>query len=112
MRATKAVASVHISDAVRDYIVRLTTATRGEGLGGQAAADIRQASSPRGSIFLANAAKANAWLEGRDFATPDDVEAMAIDVLSGRISLQYRAIAEGLTQRAVVTQIVQATPKV
>jgi len=112
LRAINAVANVHIGDAVRDYIVRLIAATRGEGLGGQAAIDIRQASSPRGSIFLANAAKANAWIEGRDFASPEDVEAMAIDVLSGRISLQYRAIAEGLTQRAVVTQIVQATPKV
>ncbi len=112
LRATKAVANIHIGDAVRDYIVRLITATRGEGLGGQAANDIRQASSPRGSIFLANAAKANAWLEGREFATPEDVETMAIDVLSGRISLQYRAIAEGLTQRAVISQILQATPKV
>jgi len=112
LRAKQAVASVHIGDAVRDYIVRLITATRGEGLGGQAATDIRQAASPRGSIFLANAAKANAWLEGRDFATPEDVEAMVTDVLSGRISLQYGAIAEGRTQREVISQIVQATPKV
>ncbi len=112
LRSTKAVANVHIGDAVRDYIVRLITATRGDGLGGEAAIDIRQPSSPRGSIFLANAAKANAWLEGRDFATPEDVEAMAIDVLSGRISLQYRAIAEGLTQRAVIKKILQATVKV
>lgn len=112
LRAIKAVANIHIGDAVRDYIVRLITATRGEGLGGQAAIDIRQSSSPRGSIFLANAAKANAWLEGRAFATPEDVEAMAIDVLSGRVSLQYRAIAEGLTQRAVISQILQATPKI
>jgi len=112
LRAKQAVSCIHISDAVRDYIVRLITATRGEGLGAEAASDIRQASSPRGSIFLANAAKANAWLEGRDYATPEDVEAMVIDVLSGRISLQYRAIAQGLTQRTVVTRIVQATPKV
>jgi len=112
LRAKQAVADVHIGDAVRDYIVRLITATRGEGLGGQAAIDIRQASSPRGSIFLANAAKANAWLEGRDYATPEDVEAMVLDVLSGRVSLQYSAIAEGRTQRALISQIVQATPKI
>jgi len=111
MRAKRNVANVHMSDAVRDYIVRLISATRGNGLGGEAAIDIRQASSPRGSIFLANAAKANAWLEGRDFATPEDVEAMANDVLSGRVSLQYGAIALGRTQRSVIEQIVQATPK-
>jgi len=111
MRAKQAVARIHLSDAVRDYIVRLTTATRGEGMGGEAATQIRQASSPRGSIFLANAAKANAWLEEREFVSPEDVDAMAIDVLCGRISLQYSAIAEGRTQRQVISQIVQSTPK-
>jgi len=112
LRASNAVRTVHISDSVRDYIVRLVAATRGEGLGGQAVDSIRQASSPRGSIFLANAAKAEAWLSGRDFATPEDVESMALDVLSGRLALEYRAIAEGKSQREVVSKIVQATPKV
>lgn len=112
LRASNAIKEIHIGDAVRDYIVRLVAATRGEGLGGQAIDTIRQASSPRGSIFLAHAAKAEAWLAGRDFATPEDVETMATDVLSGRIALQYHAIAEGISQRDVIAQIVQATPKV
>jgi len=112
LKASTAVTSVHLSDAVRDYIVRLVTATRGHGLGGEQSSDVRHASSPRGSIFLANAAKANAWLEGRDFVTPEDVELLATDVLAGRIALQYRAIAEGITQRDVIQRVVKATPKV
>jgi len=110
--ASQAVSAVHLGDAVRDYIVRLVTATRGHGLGGEEAADVRHASSPRGSIFLATAAKANAWLEARDFVTPEDVELLATDILSGRVALQYHAIAQGITQREVVQRIVNATPKV
>lgn len=112
LNASRAVAQVHVSDAVRDYIVRLVSATRGHGIGGEAASDIRHAASPRGSIFLAQAAKANAWIEGRDFATPEDVELLATDIIAGRLSLQYRAIAEGITQREIMQQIVKATPKV
>lgn len=112
VNSTKAIVNVHLGDAVRDYIVRLISATRGHGLGGSESNDVRYASSPRGSIFLAQAAKANAWLEGRDYVTPEDVESLAIDVIAGRLSLQYRAIAEGITQRHVVERIVRATPKV
>lgn len=111
LKASNAVTAIHLSDAVRDYIVRLVSATRGHGLGGEASNDVRHAASPRGSIFLAQAAKANAWLEGRDFVIPEDVELLATDVLAGRIALQYRAIAEGVTQRQVIQQIVKATPK-
>jgi len=109
--AAAAATAVHLGDAVRDYIVRLVSATRGEGLGGDVAKEIRQASSPRGSIYLAIAAKANAWLDGRDHVNPEDVEDLASDVLSGRIALHYRAIAEGITARDVVHEIIRTTPK-
>ena len=110
--ASSAAKQVHLSEPVRDYIVRLTTATRGEGLGGKPAAAIRQAASPRGSIYLAIASKANAWLEGRDFVSPEDVALLAPDVLSGRIALQYKAVAEGVTARDVINELIAATPKV
>ncbi len=112
VRASESITGVHISDSVRDYIVRLIAATRGQGIGGQSVDAIRQASSPRGSIFLATAAKAEAWLSGRDYVTPDDVASLAVDVLSGRIALEYKAIAEGVFQREIISQVVQATPKV
>jgi len=110
--ARLAVADVYISDAVRDYIVRLVAATRGEGAGGQEASQIAHPASPRGSIALALGSQAHAWLQGRDYVTPDDVLILALDVLCGRISLSYRARAEGITQRAVIERIINATPKV
>ena len=106
------VARTFLSEAVRDYVVRLVCATRGLGAGGGAAAEVAQAASPRGSIHLAAGAQARAWLDGRDFVTPDDVAALAPDVLSGRIALDYRARADGLTAREIVERIVAATPRV
>ncbi len=110
--AMQRVKSVHLSPAVRDYIVRLTTATRGEGSSGEYAKDIAHPSSPRGSIHLAESARAKAWLLGRDHVQPADVSDLACDVLSGRISLNYRARAEGKTPRDVLTAIVDNTPVV
>jgi len=100
---------VHISQAVSDYIVRLVTATRGYGAAGKHADAIEHAASPRGSINLALAAQAGAWLQGRDYVSPEDVRAIASDVLSGRIVLNYQAQAEGQTGREIVQAIVEET---
>ena len=103
-------ASVHVAPAVRDYIVRLVAATRGEGAGAAAAADIEHAASPRGTIGLAQAAQAAAWLDGRDHVLPLDVRDLAVDVLSGRIGLTYRARAEGRTAQSVIAAIADMVP--
>ncbi|WP_245408332.1 AAA family ATPase [Zhengella mangrovi] len=105
--AQAAVSAVHVAPAVRDYIVRLVAATRGEGAGGAAAGDIEHAASPRGTIGLAQAAQAAAWLTGRDHVLPSDVRDLAVDVLSGRIGLTYRARAEGQTAQAVIAAIAE-----
>ena len=111
IEAAKAdVARVHLAPAVRDFIVRLVAATRGIGAGGEAAGDIEYAASPRGSVGLATAGQARAWLAGRDHVLPADVEALSSDVLSGRIGLTYRARAEGRTTRQVIAAIVDRTP--
>lgn len=99
--------SVFVSDAVKDYIVRLVTATRGLGSAGSEANAVEHPSSPRGSIFLARAAQARAWLSGRDHATPDDISTLAPDVLSGRIILNYHAQAKGLTTRQLIERIIE-----
>jgi len=101
--------SVFISDAVREYIVRVVTATRGYGSAGGEAAVVEHAASPRGSIFLARAAQARAWLEGRDHTTPEDISTLAPDILSGRIILNYHAQAQGVTSRELVHRILDAT---
>ncbi len=106
------VAATHLSAAVRDFIVRLVAATRGIGAGGAAAGDIEHAASPRGSIGLAAAAQARAWLEGRDHVLPSDVEALCVDVLCGRIGLSYRARAQGRTGREAIAAVLERTPVV
>lgn len=110
--ANHAASAVYISDAVKDYIVRLVTATRGYGAGGEQARAIEHAASPRGSIFLARAAQARAWLDGRDHTTPQDVTELAADILSGRIILNYHAQARGVSPRQVIKRILDTTPVV
>lgn len=101
--------NVHVSDAIRDYVVRLISATRGHGAGGQHAQHIEYPASPRGSIGLAEAARGKAWLDGRDHVLPSDISDLAGDVLSGRIGLNYQAQAEGLKNRDVISRILNDT---
>ena len=109
-QASAFVSAVHVSDAIKDYIVRLITATRGHGVAGRVAEHIAHPASPRGSIFLSVAAQAKAWLDDRDYITPDDIKQLAPDVLSGRIVLHYQARAEGITQRDLIMRILDSTP--
>lgn len=101
-----------LSEAVRDYIVRLVGATRGLGAGGTLATSIAQPASPRASINLAIATRALAWLRGRDFVTPDDVAELAPDILCGRLSLDYQTRASGKTTRQLVCDLLDSTPRV
>jgi MoxR-like ATPase len=102
--AQAAVRRVHLAPELRDYIVRLVAATREGGL----AADIEHAVSPRGSLALAASARARAYLQGRDYAVPDDVAAMAPDALAHRMVLSWRAVAEGRRPRDVIADILAA----
>ena len=109
-QASRCVSAVHVSDAIKDYIIRLVTATRSHGVAGNVAELIAHPASPRGSIFLSIAAQAKAWLDGRDYIAPEDIKQLAPDVLSGRIVLHYQARAEGITQRDVINRILESTP--
>ncbi len=101
MRA--AVRTVHLSPELRDYIVRLVMATRT----GVHADEIEHAVSPRGSLALAAAAKARAYLHGRDYAAPEDVLSLAPDALPHRLVLTWRSVAEGRTARAVIADVLK-----
>ena len=68
---------------------------------------IEVGASPRGSLALDKCSRAHAWLKGRDHVTPDDVRAIAHDVLRHRIMLSYEANAEGITTNQVITEIVK-----
>ncbi|SFS81197.1 MoxR-like ATPase [Sulfitobacter marinus] len=103
-KARAQVQQVHLAPELRDYIVRLVMATRE----GPLAQDIEHAVSPRGSLSLAAASKARAFLHGRDFALPEDVAALAGDALAHRMVLSWRAVADGRRARDIVADIVTA----
>jgi MoxR-like ATPase len=97
----KQAAEVKINRMVRDFIVRIITATRNSEL-------IRLGASPRGSIALTKAAKAYAFINGRDFATPDDVNALAGCVLSHRIILSPKGKSLFSTPINVIAEIIKS----
>lgn len=107
LEARRAAALVHSSPALKEYIVRLVTATRGGDLAPELASLVEHPVSPRGSLALAAGARALAWLRGRDYATPEDVRELAPDALAHRLILTWRAAADGETPRGVVDRLLE-----
>ncbi len=104
-RAT--VLRVYMDDRVKDYVVNLVFATRdprGHGLA-ELEPLIEYGASPRATLFLALAARAHAFLRRRAYVTPEDVKAVAYDVLRHRITLTYEAEAEEVTPEKVVSRV-------
>lgn len=101
----KEVLQTHLSPVLKDYIVRLVTGTRASEL----KSDVAYPVSPRGSLGLAAAAKARAWLDGRDHAVPEDVSALAGDILSHRLVPTWSARAEGRTARGMIDGVLETT---
>ncbi len=103
---------VYVDPAVIEYAVRLATATREPaGVGRDDLARLlTYGASPRASINLVLAARALAFLRGRDYALPDDVRDLARDVLRHRIVLSYEALAEDLSADDLLTPILEAVP--
>jgi MoxR-like ATPase len=99
---------LYMDDKVRQYIVDLVFATREPENAGLNALKplIQYGGSPRASLSLAAAARAEAFLRGRGYATPDDVKAVAHRVLRHRITLSYEAEAEEVTTDTIIKQIV------
>ncbi|MDD9940237.1 MAG: MoxR family ATPase [Myxococcales bacterium] len=88
---------VHAERAVTEYVVRLTGYTRGHG-------HVYLGASPRASLSLLQASKARALLQGRPFALPDDVKALAVPVLAHRIVLNPEAQMEGISSDTIVQE--------
>jgi MoxR-like ATPase len=102
---------IHLDEKLRDYVVSIVDATRHPAKYGlDIARFIRYGASPRGSVFLALAAKGEALLSGRSFVTPQDVKSIAIDVLRHRVLLTYEADAESITSDEIVRQVLGAVP--
>lgn len=104
--AREEVRAIHVSDAIDRYLVDLVGATRWpEKYGGDLATWIQVGASPRGAIGLDRCSRAHAWLSGRDHVTPDDVRAVAPNVLRHRLRLSYEANASGITADRVVADV-------
>ncbi|MFL5408902.1 MAG: AAA family ATPase [Myxococcales bacterium] len=108
-RAQKAVAEIYIDPRVKEYMVSVVVATRDPAANGlkDLAGYIEYGASPRATIYLNLASRAHAFLKHRGFVTPEDVKAIAYDVLRHRVSLTYEAEAENLTSEKIVQRILE-----
>ncbi len=96
---------------IKNYVTSLVDATRNsERYGLQLSDYIAYGASPRATIFLVLGAKAHAMLRGRGYVVPEDVKAIAAEVLRHRIILTYQAEADGVTTDSVITQILKSVP--
>jgi len=100
--AARAVKGITLAESVIDYVVRLIRATR-------ESADLSAGASPRAAVLLANAARARAAIEARDYVLPDDVKALAAPVLRHRLLLSPAAEIEGKQVEALVADLVEST---
>jgi len=106
--ARKQALRLHMSEPVEQYIVQLIMATRQPAAyGDDLASWIEYGASPRGTIALDRCARAHAWLQGRDFVSPDDVQAVLHDVLRHRLLLSFEAEASGMNANKVINQLIQ-----
>jgi MoxR-like ATPase len=112
MAARQRIADLYMDERIVDYIVSIVHASRHPGEAGlqDLVPLIEFGASPRATLSLAQASRAHAFLRGRAFVTPDDVKAIAPDVLRHRVLTTYEAEAEEVTSDAIVSRILASVP--
>jgi MoxR-like ATPase len=107
LRARAAVKHVYVDDKIKEYVLDLIMATRTPERMGLAALRplIAFGASPRATIFLIEAARAHAFINGRSFVTPEDIKQLAPDVLRHRVITTYEAEAEEIHSGQIVQRI-------
>ena len=109
--ARQEVLAIHMASPVEQYIVQLVIASRKPGAySKQLAGWIEYGGSPRATIALDRCARAHAWLRGQDYVSPDDVQAVAADVLRHRLLLSFEAEANGVTPDQVIRELLALVP--
>lgn len=109
--ARQAVLAIHTAEFIENYIVQLTMATRfPEKVSAELAQWIEYGVSPRATISLDRCAKAHAFLQGRDFVTPDDIHSVIFDVFRHRLLLSFEAQAQGVTTDKVIQSLLDSIP--
>ena len=103
--------AINLADSVAEYIAALVEATRRPApYSAQLAEWLRWGASPRAAIAIERGARAIAWLDGRDYVSPDDVQAIAPDALRHRLLVDYSAQARGVTAQACVDELLARVP--
>ena len=106
MEARQAILNLHLAPELEEYIVNVVVATRNPGaVNADLEGQVLYGASPRASMGIDRAARAHAWLAGRDYVGPEDIQAVAPDVLRHRLVLSFEAEADGVDAASVVTGI-------
>jgi MoxR-like ATPase len=101
------VLDIYMAENLEEYLLQLVLATRNPAAYGDDLANwLLYGASPRASIALDRCARAHAWLDQRDFVSPDDIQAIAFDVLRHRVILSYEAEADGVTPDSFIQEII------
>lgn len=109
--AREAVLDLHMAESIKTYIVELVMATREPKRYSESLeACIRVGVSPRATIALSRCARSHAWLSGKNFVSPDDVQAVIHDVFRHRLILDFEAEAQGITPDEIIDQILNFVP--
>jgi MoxR-like ATPase len=110
LKARQLVKSVYVDERIREYIVNLVLATRDPASikRNDLVSFIEVGASPRASIGLAQASKAHAFIQGRAYVTPEDVKAVAMEVMRHRLILSYEAEAEEVSAETIVQKILDS----
>lgn len=111
LAARSAALNVHMAESIEEYIVQLTMATREpEQYCSELSHWIEMGVSPRASIALDRCSRAKAWLNGRDYVTPEDVQQVIYDVYRHRLILTFEAEANGITADLVIAKLLEHVP--
>ena len=114
--ARREIAQLHMADAVEEYLVQLILATRNpekyatENQSSELASWLDYGASPRATIALDSCARAHAWLQGRDYVSPDDIRAVTHDVLRHRLILSFETEARGISADQVIDRLIEIVP--
>ena len=109
--ARRAVLGLFMSPEIEDYLLQLVLASRDPSAYGSDLTDwLRFGASPRATLALDRCARARAWLRGRDYVSPEDIQAIAPDVMRHRLLLSYHAEAEGRTTQGFIDELLKRVP--
>lgn len=106
--ARREILDLYMTEPLEQYLIQLVLATRNPGPYSEKLANwVQYGASPRATIALDRCARAHAWLAGRDYVTPEDIQVLAYDVLRHRVLLTYEAEAEGVTSDDFIRDLIQ-----